>query len=147
MLENRHDEDVLLTKIKNKRQELEDYLAKNEPRHSRLINASIILGALTAALTAGPGVGGKEFIDGIKNIVSFGIPIWQLLCLVASILSVAAVIVNGILKSQNLTAKITNARSCASKLEGLETLLELQQMDVKQATSLYTQYISEVYHT
>ncbi|NOX42300.1 MAG: hypothetical protein GXP19_00980 [Gammaproteobacteria bacterium] len=146
MLENKHEEDVLLTKIKTKRQELTDYLTKYKPRHSRLINSSITFGALTAALTMGPGVGGNEFINTISNVVSFGIPVWQLLCVVAAILSIATVIVNGMLKSQNLTSKITSAQSCVSKLEGLETLLELRQMDIKQAAPLYTQYISEVYH-
>lgn len=146
MSEEKQDTDILLTKIKTKRQEIAAYLAKYEPRHSRLINASIIFGALTAALTVGPGVGGKEFINSVKNVMTFGIPIWQLVCLSAALLSVAAVITNGMLKSQNLTAKITKAQGCASKLEGLETLLELQQMDVKQAAPLYTQYISEVYH-
>lgn len=144
MLEKKQDVDVLLTKIKTKRQELANYLAKYEPRHSLLINSSIIFGALTVALTAGPGVGGSKFIDTMNNAMSFSIPVWQLLCLIAAILSVAVVIVNGMLKSQNLTSKITSAKSCTAKLEGLETLLELQQMDVKQAAPLYTQYISEV---
>ncbi len=146
MSEDRNDVNMLLTKIKTKREEVSNYLARNESRHSRLSNSSIILGALTALLTAGPGVGGGEFIDAIKNFASFGIPVWQLLCLAATLFSVAAVIVNGMLKSQNLASKITNARSCTSKLEGLETLLELQQMDVKQAAPLYTKYISEIYH-
>lgn len=146
MSERQHDVDILLKKIKTKRQELEDYLARNESRHSLLINSSIVFGALTAVLTAGPGVGGTEFIDIAKNVISFGIPVWQFLCLLAAILSVLAVIANGMLKSQNLTFKIASARSCSSKLEGLEALLELRQMDVKQAAPLYTQYISEVHH-
>lgn len=137
---------VLLQRIKGKRRELARYIEKNEPRHSRLVNASIICGALTAALTAGPGVGGNGFIESIANIVSFGIPLWQVLCLAAALLSVTAVITNGMLKSQDLTTKVTQARSCASKLEGLEALLELAQVDVRQATPLYAQYIAEASH-
>lgn len=144
--EKQHDVDTLLKKIKTKRQELTDYLARNESRHSLLVNSSIVFGALTAAVTVGPGVGGNGFIDTVKDAVPFGIPVWQLLCLLAATLSVAAVITNSMLKSQNLTVKIASARSCSSKLEGLEALLELRQMEVKQAAPLYTQYISEVHH-
>jgi len=59
--EKLHDVDILLKKIKTKRQELANYLARNESRHSLLVNSSIVFGALTAALTVGPGVGGKEW--------------------------------------------------------------------------------------
>ena len=146
MPENKSDADALLTKIRTKRQKLADYLAKNEPRHFRLMNYSIVSGALAAALTAGPGIGGDEFINSVKSIVSFGIPIWQALCLMATILSVAAVIINNMLKSDDLTSKITSARSCDAKLEGLETMLELAQVNVEQATPLYTQYLTEIPH-
>lgn len=140
------DEKVLVNKIKAKRQELASYLAKTEPLNSRLINSSIIAGAIAATLTAGPGVGGEGFINTAKNMVSFGIPVWQALCLAASILSVVAVIANGMLKSHSLTTKITKTRACDAKLEGLETMLELNQVDLKQATQLYTQYLTEISH-
>jgi len=140
------DENILVNKIKVKRQELASYLAKTEPRNSRLINSSIIAGAFAAALTAGPGLGGEEFISTAKGMVSFGIPVWQALCLAASILSIIAVIANGMLKSHSLTTKITKTRACDAKLEGLETMLELKQVDLKQATQLYTQYLTEISH-
>lgn len=146
MPEKRTDAEVLLTKIRTKRRELADYLAKSEPRQLRLINASIVSGALAAALTAGPGIGGDGFIESVNGIVSFGIPIWQVLCLAASILSLAAVVINGMLKSHDLTSKVTSARNCDAKLEGLETMLELAQVSVKDATPLYTQYLIEIPH-
>ncbi len=71
--EKQHDVDVLLKKIKNKRQELADYLARNESRHSLLGNSSIVFGALNAVLTVGPGVGGNGFIDTVKDAMPFGI--------------------------------------------------------------------------
>ena len=138
--------DELLKKIRTKRRRIADYLTKNEPRRARLINSSIISGALAAALTAGPGIGGGVFIDSVKDIVSFGIPIWQALCLAATILSVAVVIINGMLKSRELSSEIINARSCDAKLEGLETMLDLAQVDVAQATRLYTEYLTEIPH-
>lgn len=106
----------------------------------------LFLAALAAALAAGPGIGGGVFIDSVKDIVSFGIPIWQALCLAATILSVAVVIINGMLKSRELSSEIINARSCDAKLEGLETMLDLAQVDVAQATRLYTEYLTEIPH-
>lgn len=141
-----NDVDALLEKIRTKRREVADYLKKNEPRQSRLIITSIVAGALAAALTAGPGVGGSGFIEAAKEVISFGIPVWQVLCLLATFLSMAAVITNGMLKSNDITSKISQARGCDAKLEGLETMLELQQIDLQQAASLYTQYLTEIPH-
>ncbi|WKN43883.1 hypothetical protein [Tunicatimonas pelagia] len=146
MPENATDEDVLLAKIKTKRQELANYLRKTEPQNTKLINSSIIAGALAAAITAGPGVGGEGFISSAKDVVSFGVPVWQALCLAASVLSVIAVIANGMLKSNGLAAKISKTQLCDAKLEGLETMLELRQVDMKQALQLYTQQLSEISH-
>ena len=60
MSRNNKDEEALLAKIRAKRKILADYLLKSEPRQSRLINFSIVAGALAAALTAGPGIGGES---------------------------------------------------------------------------------------
>lgn len=140
------EEEMLLAKIKTKRQQLADYLDTMEPRHSTMIMCSIVAGALSAALTAGPGVGGEGFINSATDVASFGIPLWQVLCLAATVLSVIAVVANGLLKSYDLTSKITSARTCDAKLEGIETMLELGQTDVEQATQHYTQCLAEMPH-
>lgn len=137
---------TLLTKVQSKRRELADYLAKMEPRNSRLINISIIGGALAAALTAGPGVGGAGFISAAKGVVSFGIPVWQVLCLLATIFSVTAVVANGLLKSHDLTSTVAKTRTCDAKLEGLETMLELEQVGVEQATQQFAQCLTGIPH-
>ncbi|NBC26713.1 MAG: hypothetical protein GVY08_07625 [Bacteroidetes bacterium] len=141
-----NEKEALLEKIKAKRGEVSKYLEKNEPKHSRYITISIIAGALAAALTAGPGMVGTGFIDSAKGVVSFGIPIWQALCLMATLFSVSAVIANGLLKERDLTSQIARVRGCDAKLEGLELMLDLGQIDLKQAASLYTQYLTEISH-
>lgn len=141
-----NETEVLLEKIKLKRRKVADYLNKNVPRQSRLITISIVAGALAAALTAGPGVGGSGFIEAARGAVSFGVPVWQALCLLATLFSVAVVIVNGMLKSNDLISKISQARVCDAKLEGLEIMLNLNQIGLKQATSFYTQYLTEISH-
>lgn len=141
-----NDSETLLEKIQIKRKEVSMYLKKVEPRQSRYITISIVAGALAAALTAGPGVGGDGFIDTASGLLSFGFPVWQVLCLLATLLSMSAVITNGLLKSKDLTAKISRARGCDAKLEGLETMIDLDQIDVEQAASQYAQYLSEISH-
>jgi hypothetical protein len=138
------DKDRLLAKIRAKRHDLAGYLDKTEPRHSAMLMASIVAAALSAALTAGPGVGGEAFIDSASGVVSLGFPVWQVLCAAASVLSVIAVVSNGLLKSYDLTTKIASARTCDAKLEGIETMLELEQTDLKQATRAYTQCLAEM---
>ena len=141
-----NESEALLEKIKGKRRKVAEYLDKNEPRQSRLISISIVAGALAAALTAGPGVGGSGFIDTARGVVSFGVPVWQVLCLLATLFSISVVIANGMLKSNDLISKISQARGCDAKLEGLELMLSLNQIDLNQATSLYTQYLTEISH-
>jgi len=141
-----NDPTTLLEKIERKRREVAEYLKEHEPKHSRYITTSIVAGALAAALTAGPGVGGTGFIESARGVISFGIPVWQFLCLLATILSMLAVISNGLLKSRDLTSKIARVRGCDAKLEGLEIMLELEQIDMKQAASLYAQYLTEISH-
>lgn len=144
MSEATSDKDALLAKIKAKRQQISDYLTKMVTRHSWLINVSIIAGAFAAALTAGPGVGGEGFIGVAKGVVSLGIPIWQVLCSAATLLSLTAVITNGMLKSYDHAAKIADAKKSDSKLEAIETMLEFGQIDVKKATQQYTQCLADL---
>lgn len=144
MSEHTTDKDALVSRIKAKRQQISDYVAKAAPRHSWLITCSIVAGALAAALTAGPGVGGEGFIGAANDVVKFGIPVWQVLCFAATVLSIVAVIANGMLKSYDYTSKITNATRCDAKLEGIEVMLEFGQLDVSEATKQYTQCLTEI---
>lgn len=141
-------EDILLLKIANKRKAIAKYIAKNEPHQRKLVNASIISGAVAAALTAGPGVGGNEFIQKVNDSTPFdiGIPTWQIICVAATILSVASVVFNGMIKTHDMSAKISSARGCDAKLEGLELRLALSQLKADDAASLYSQYINEIAH-
>jgi hypothetical protein len=41
------------------------------------------------------------------------------------------------LKSHDTASEIASVRSCDAKLEGLATMLELSQIELKQAVSLY----------
>lgn len=56
------------------------------------------------------------------------------------------VITNGLLKSRDLPSKIAQVRGFETKLEGLEIMLDLNQIDLNQASFIYTQYLTEIPH-
>lgn len=136
----------LQQQIAAKRKELATFLEKTEPKNTLLMTTSIVCGALAAALTAGPGVGGDGFVAQVNISESLGVPLWQILCLLASVMSVTAVIANGFLKFSDLTGKISEARMNDAKLEGLETMIEFGQIDLAQATREYTECLTKMAH-
>ncbi len=146
MTEGPSEKDKLQHKIATKRKDLANYLAKTEPKNTLLITSSIVCGALAAALTAGPGFGGEGFVGQFQVSESLGLPLWQLLCIVASLMSITAVIANGLLKFNDLTGKISQARMHDAKLEGLETMIEFGQIDLAQAAREYTECLSKIAH-
>lgn len=138
---------LLLGRIRARREELARFLRRAEPRASRLLITSIVAGALSAALTAGPGVGGEGFVEAARGLVAFGVPVWQVLCLIATGLSVTVVVTNGLLKAGDLGARIADGRVCAARLEGIETLLELGQTELAEAARDYTECLSRMPRT
>lgn len=139
-----NQKEKLLKKIKIKRSEIHRFLKSAEPRNKRLINIAIVCGAIAAALTAGPAFGGKTLTGWLTNTLELTSPVWQLLCLAATVCSVSAVIVTNISKSHGIATNILRAQTCNAKLEGLETLLEMEQVELNKATTLYTDYLNEI---
>lgn len=110
----------------------------------RLVNTAIVSSALAAALTVGPAFGGQTLTAWLTGTLGFTAPVWQLLCLGATICSVSAAIATNMSKSHEIASRILRAQTCDVKLEGLETLLEMDQIDMAKASSLYTQYLPEI---
>ena len=146
MATTQNSTEILLNKIQNKRAEIDSFLASKEPRNKRLTNIAIICGAIASVLTAGPALGGKTFTALISDSFGLTSPAWQLLCLAATIFSVTATIAINMSKSSDIRSKIDSARGCEAKLEGLQTLLELKQIEIQQAASLYASYLTEIPH-
>lgn len=135
----------LLARIAVKRASVQAHLRQHRPRSRRLTTATIVLTSLAAVLTAGPGVGGTDFTAAADALVPGGnTPVWQILCLIAALLSAAAAIVSGLSKSQESTAKLNTAAAVDCELEGLAFLLEFGQLPVEDAVKLYRQYIAKI---
>jgi hypothetical protein len=136
----------LLKRIKDRRRTVDAYLHSARPRAARLTYVSVVSSALAAALTAGPGLGGPErTADAAAALGLAGAPaLWQPLCLVATVVSVIAAISASLSKSKNAEARIIHAEACNAELEGLQALVEFQQVSVEDAVKLYQQYVTRI---
>jgi hypothetical protein len=135
----------LLRRIKDRRRTVDSYLRSARPRAARLTYVSIVSSAVAAALTAGPGFGGEKFVAATSKIVG-GEPsdVWQPICLIAAIASIIAAISANLSKAKNAEARIIHAEACNAELEGLQALVEFQQLPLEDAVKLYGQYIASI---
>jgi hypothetical protein len=133
----------LLTQIRKKRAQVEAVISAALPRKRRLLNLSIIGGALAAVLTTGPAVGGQPFAGWLKATFSLTTPSWQILCGAAALCSLAATVSTQLLKSNNLEERVFRGQSCRAKLEALEVGLSTGQIDLPRATTEYMKCLEE----
>lgn len=133
----------LLGQIRKKRAQVEGIVASALPRKRRLLNVSIIAGALAAVLTTGPAVGGLPFVAWFRSTLQLTSPGWQILCAAAALCSIAATVSTQLLKSNNLEERVFRGQSCRAKLEALEVGLSTGQIDVARATTEYMRCLEE----
>lgn len=134
---------ALLEKIKTKRSELKTFIDKYDKRSNRFTNIAIVGSVLSAALTAGPALGGKSFSSWISDSFGLSQPIWQLLCFGAMLCSIAATLATNLAKSHDVSTKLMQAQLCDAKLEGLHVQTEMQRVDTQEAADLFSRYITE----
>jgi hypothetical protein len=60
------------------------------------------------------------------------------------LVSLVATISAQLSKSQDTAAQLNAAEACDTELEGLQTLLELDQLPVQDAANLYIKYIAKI---
>ena len=133
----------LLTTVRHKRQQVEGFLAAAVPRKRRLMNITIVAGALAAALTAAPAAGGQPFTAWMTAAMGLSSPSWRLLCGAAAVFSIMATVATQLLKSNNLEERITRAQGCRAKLEVLEIGIAAGQVDAARATAEYLQCVQD----
>ena len=133
----------LLTRIADKRAQIDRFIARALPRKRRLLNVTLIGGTVAAALTAAPAAGGASFTAWLTRTFELTSPSWQLLCGVASACSIAATVATQLLKSQNVEEQVAKAQSCRARLEALQVGLEIGAIDASQATAEYIRCVEE----
>lgn len=133
----------LLKRIKNKRRSIRAYLDHLEPTGVRLANVNIISGAIATVLTAAPAIGGSALIDVLGNSDPTS-STWRLLFAAAAVFSLGSTIAAELYKSREIASRLGKAQACDAKLEGLETLLALEQIELQNSANQYAQAIAEV---
>jgi len=133
----------LLKRLRDRRRSIKWFIDNLEPTGTRLTNFNIVCGAIATALTATPAIGGKPLMDvlGITDPNSFT---WRILFATAALFSLVSTIAANLYKSHDIASRLGKAQVCDAKLEGLETLLELDQIALKEAATQYTQYIADI---
>ena len=136
----------LLQHIGVERANIDTFVRRVQPRSARLANTSIISSAIATVLTAGPALGGVSFATAVQHAFSLSSSsaVWRVLCFVAMLVSLVATISVQLGKSQDTAAQLRAAEACDTELEGLQTLLELQQIPVPRAAELYIKYIAKI---
>jgi len=134
---------TLLGDIRNKRAQLDRFVARNLPRKQRLLNVTIGGGTLAAALTAGPAVGGASFTQWLTATLGLTSPAWQLLCAGAAVCSITATVATQLLKSHNIEEHVARAQSCRARLEALELSLTAGLIDTQRAVAEYLRCVED----
>jgi hypothetical protein len=140
------DEDLQLRRelserIEQRRASIGAFLRRIRPRQSRLAATSVIGSSVAAALTAGPATG-QGFADSVASMLSLASSsvVWQSLCLMSTILSVAVALTTHFATSKGKAEQISAAETCNAELEGLQTALAFGNMPLDEAVRLYQQY-------
>lgn len=146
MSENNDLQQKLVSRIKARRQTVNQFVAGLERHGTRLINVGIISTAATTLLVAGPAVGGGKFTEGIQSVLGLASDtwVWRALCFAAAILSGAGAVANNMYRSHEVAGKLARAKASSMLLEGLETAVEFGQMSMDEAARRFQETLAQM---
>ncbi len=133
----------LLKRIKDRRRSIRAFVRNLEPKGILLTNVNIVCSAIATFITGLPAILGKTLMDSVGGSNSDSIS-WRIVCALAALFSLISVIVANLYKSHDIASNLNKARTCDAKLEGLETLLELNRVTLDEAATQYTQFLPDI---
>jgi hypothetical protein len=133
----------LLKRIKDRRRSIRTFVKNLEPKGILLTNVNIVCSAIATFLTGLPAILGDTLLNSIGGS-SPNSSSWRILCAFAALFSLVSVIVANLYKSHDIASNLNKARACDAKLEGLETLLELNRITLDDAATQYTQFLPDI---
>jgi hypothetical protein len=138
--------DRLLSRIRRRSAGIDEFLGRTRPRSTRLGWISVVCSSASAALMAGPAVGGDAFSGSVQAALQLPEEswVWQILCVGALVISIISAIATNLLRSDDLISRISATEATKAELEGLEALLEFGSIRVDAAVELYQQYVTKV---
>lgn len=131
------ESEALVRHVQTKRAEVERYLATVGAQSRRLVSVAIVAGAVAAALTAAPALGGQPFADWLTTTFSLSSPSWRILCAVACWCSMAATIATQLHRSRNYEELLARAQGARATLETLEVGIMSGHFSLHEATTQY----------
>jgi hypothetical protein len=134
---------ALRERIISRRDEVHAFIVAEAPRKQRLLNTTIVGGSLSAALNAGPAIGGQPFTAWLTSSFSLTSPAWQLLCGAAAVCAISATVATQLLKSRNVEERLAKAESSRAKLDVLDVGLTTGHIDVAQATEEFLRCLED----
>ncbi len=134
-------EDGLISRVRATRGEVSRYLRATGTRRRRLLNLSIVAGAIATALTAAPALGGKTLADWITATFGLTSPSWQILCVLAAVCSLTAAVATQLNNSKNYEEHIARAQQARATLEMLEIGVTSGHLGRRDATDQYLKCI------
>jgi hypothetical protein len=134
-----HGRKMLITEIKQRREDIKSYLSKEEPRGAKLTTVNIICSAIATFLTAAPAVGGKTLLDAIGGTTA----VVRILLAIAALLSLVSAIVANLYRSQEIATHLGKAHASDAILKWLEVALNLKQVPLEEAATQYRECLQE----
>lgn len=130
-------------RLRDKRRRIAAFNRKFSTRGAGLTNTGIIASALATVLTAAPAIGGLRLTQAL-GAAGENSPSWRILCAVASVCSLVATVATNMFRTHDIAARLAKAQAVDARLEGLEILVELRQLTLKEATARYESTIPDV---
>ena len=135
---------VLDQRIHATRRVIDAYLMSARRRRDRLVRATIVGGSIAAALTAGPGFGGKSFSDWLGETFGLTNPAWQILCLAAMLCALAATIATQLNRSHRNEENIVRAQGARVALEVLDVGITSGSLDGQEAMRQFQRCLENI---
>src|SRR3954452_24442970 len=111
----------LLQRIESRRAAMQAYLQQNRPRVRHRATITVVLTTLAAVSTAGPAVGGENFVGGVERALGLSNDsyVWRTLCLLAMVVSVSAAILTNLNKSEDQVSRLGTAQGGGKGPQGV----------------------------
>jgi len=109
-----------------------------------MLTLAVLAGALATLFAGAPAVGGKALSDSLGATFGLSSPVWQLLCTVAALCSLAAAVSTQLLKSQNIEEHVSKAEGVRARLEILEVGRITGTLTPEQVAAEYTACVALV---
>jgi MFS family permease len=131
----------LISRVRAKRAKVERYLRVVGARRRRLVNVTIVAGAIATMLTAAPALGGKPLAGWLTETFELSSPSWRILCALAAVCSLIAAVATQLHTSKNYEEHIARAQEIKATLEMLEVAITSDHLNQHEATSEYLKII------